>query len=96
MPLPYIAASPSAELYTHLSFSNTSFRVTCLLHPSTYLNKVLLGSEQGGLQLWNLRTSRMVHTFKGWGAGVTALEQVRVWSVNRVCGRMVTGCMMCL
>lgn len=27
-----------------------------MMHPSTYLNKVLLGSRQGALQLWNIRT----------------------------------------
>ena len=32
------------------------FRITCLLHPSTYLNKVLLGSQDGRMQLWNIRT----------------------------------------
>ncbi|XP_037086803.1 LOW QUALITY PROTEIN: WD repeat-containing protein 36-like [Pollicipes pollicipes] len=72
------------ELYTELTFSNGSFRITSLLHPSTYLNKVLLGSEQGALQLWNLRTSRRVHTFAGWGAAVTALEQAPAVDVAAV------------
>lgn len=27
-----------------------------MMHPSTYLNKVLLGSSQGALQLWNIKT----------------------------------------
>ncbi|XP_043225558.1 WD repeat-containing protein 36-like [Amphibalanus amphitrite] len=82
----------SEELYTELSFSNASFRVTCLAHPSTYLNKVLLGSEQGSLELWNLRTSRRVHTFTGWGAAVTALEQapaVDVMAVGLASGEMI-------
>ena len=53
-----------------------TFCVTAALHPSTYLNKVLLGSAQGTMELWNLRTGRRVHTFNGWNnAGVVCLVQ---------------------
>lgn len=34
------------------------FLPTALAHPPTYLNKVLVGSEGGALQLWNVRTGR--------------------------------------
>lgn len=34
------------------------FLPTALAHPPTYLNKVLVGSESGALQLWNVRTGR--------------------------------------
>lgn len=27
-----------------------------LLHPATYLNKILVASSQGSMQLWNIRT----------------------------------------
>ncbi|CAI8028361.1 WD repeat-containing protein 36 [Geodia barretti] len=33
----------------------------------TYLNKILLGSRSGQLQLWNIRTSKLIHAFPGWG-----------------------------
>ncbi len=35
-----------------------------------------MGSAQGRMQLWNLRTLKKVHTFKGWpeGRGVACLE----------------------
>lgn len=36
------------------------FVPTCLAHPPTYLNKVVVGSEGGALQLWNVRTGRWV------------------------------------
>lgn len=36
----------------------TGFLPTALAHPPTYLNKVVVGSEAGGLQLWNVRTGR--------------------------------------
>jgi U3 small nucleolar RNA-associated protein 21 len=32
------------------------FNAVSLLHPSTYLNKVLVASSQGSMQLWNIRT----------------------------------------
>lgn len=32
------------------------FTATSILHPSTYLNKVLVSSAQGSLQLRNVRT----------------------------------------
>lgn len=34
------------------------FLPTALAHPPTYLNKVVIGSEGGALQLWNVRTGR--------------------------------------
>ena len=40
-----------------------SFTATAFVHPSTYLNKVLVGSSQGELQLWNTRTCSLIHSF---------------------------------
>ena len=65
-----------AEVYLELQFDNDSFEVTAMVHPSTYLNKILFGSRQGALQLWNIHKSKLLHTFEGWGASVTVLEQV--------------------
>lgn len=45
------------------------------MHPSTYINKVLFGSRQGGLQLWNLNSQKLVYSFDGWNSAVTVLEQ---------------------
>uniref|UniRef100_A0A224ZBY7 WD-repeat protein n=1 Tax=Rhipicephalus zambeziensis TaxID=60191 RepID=A0A224ZBY7_9ACAR len=65
----------TAELYLELSLDSSTFRASTLLHPVTYVNKILVGSEQGPLQLWNIRTGTLVHTFSGWQSAVTALEQ---------------------
>ncbi|KAF9679869.1 hypothetical protein SADUNF_Sadunf06G0060400 [Salix dunnii] len=48
------------------------FIPTCMMHPDTYLNKVLIGSQEGGLQLWNVSTNKMLYEFKGWGSSVTS------------------------
>lgn len=45
----------SAELDNEITF-HSSFTATTLMHPATYLNKVLVGSQEGELQLWNIRT----------------------------------------
>ncbi|KAI8826544.1 WD40-repeat-containing domain protein [Fimicolochytrium jonesii] len=52
----------TGEYYNELSFPD-SFRVSAVLHPSTYLNKVLLASQQGTMQLWNIRTLTMLYEF---------------------------------
>jgi len=40
------------------------FIATSILHPATYLNKVLVASSQGSIQLWNIHTrSALIHWF---------------------------------
>lgn len=74
----------SESLQLELNFSNSVFKITTLMHPNTYMNKILLGSEQGQLQLWNIRMTKMIYTFKGWGSSVTALEQAPAIDVAAV------------
>ncbi|WVR06365.1 hypothetical protein IAU60_003396 [Kwoniella sp. DSM 27419] len=52
----------SRQLRNQIAF-HSSFTATHMMHPSTYLNKVLVGSAQGELQLWNVRTCSLIHTF---------------------------------
>lgn len=57
----YICSHPSSffcasDIYLRLEFNPASFDVSAMMHPSTYLNKVLFGSSQGALQLWNIKT----------------------------------------
>ncbi|XP_010541959.1 PREDICTED: U3 small nucleolar RNA-associated protein 21 homolog [Tarenaya hassleriana] len=47
-----------------------NFTPSCIVHPDTYLNKVLIGSEEGSLQLWNINTKKIVYEFKGWNSAV--------------------------
>ncbi|XP_068423061.1 WD repeat-containing protein 36 [Clinocottus analis] len=80
------------DVYLQLQFDPTSFDVSAMMHPSTYLNKVLLGSSQGALQLWNIKTSKLLFTFPGWSAGVTVLQQspaVDVVGVGTATGRII-------
>lgn len=45
-----------ADIYLRLQFDTATFDLSAMMHPSTYLNKVLLGSCQGAMQLWNIKT----------------------------------------
>ena len=38
--------------------------ITCMMHPFAYKNKILIGFDNGGLQLWNVSTCQLIHTFK--------------------------------
>lgn len=42
---------------------------TAIVHPQTYLHKVLIGSSAGNLALWNVKTQTCLHTFKALAAG---------------------------
>ena len=43
------------ELQNQIQFQK-GFIGTTMLHPATYLNKIVVGSNSGDLQLWNTRT----------------------------------------
>ncbi|KAA8515646.1 hypothetical protein F0562_018743 [Nyssa sinensis] len=47
-----------------------NFTPSCIMHPDTYLNKVLLGSQEGSLQLWNISTKKKLYEFKGWKSSI--------------------------
>ncbi|TGZ71510.1 hypothetical protein CRM22_002595 [Opisthorchis felineus] len=55
-------------------FSPDSFSITALACPLGYRNKLLFGSAQGPLQLWNVMSSKQLYWFKGFGAAVTCIE----------------------
>uniref|UniRef100_A0A1D1ZKQ4 WD repeat-containing protein 36 n=1 Tax=Anthurium amnicola TaxID=1678845 RepID=A0A1D1ZKQ4_9ARAE len=46
------------------------FSPTCIMHPDTYLNKVIIGSQEGSFQLWNINTQKKLYEFKGWNASI--------------------------
>jgi U3 small nucleolar RNA-associated protein 21 len=72
------------KLVLEFEFSNTNFKITSIVHPATYLNKILLGSEQGTLQLWNLKSGEKIYKFCGWGSAVLCLEQAPALDVVAV------------
>uniref|UniRef100_A0A0B6Z6J4 Uncharacterized protein n=1 Tax=Arion vulgaris TaxID=1028688 RepID=A0A0B6Z6J4_9EUPU len=82
----------SIEKYLQLRFDPTSFSVTAIAHPHTYVNKILLGSQQGTLQLWNIHTNKLIFSFPGWGSSVTAIQQstaIDVMAVGLADGQII-------
>uniref|UniRef100_A0A7S2ZIH4 Small-subunit processome Utp21 domain-containing protein n=1 Tax=Rhodosorus marinus TaxID=101924 RepID=A0A7S2ZIH4_9RHOD len=65
-------------------YVNPGFYITTITHPPTYLNKVLLGGKDGSLQLWNIRTMKLIHEFRGFGSAITNLEPSSVVDVVAV------------
>lgn len=65
----------TSEVFLSLNFPKDTFEITTTLHPVSYLNKILLGSRQGSMQLWNLKTSQLVYTFKSFNSPITIIKQ---------------------
>eukprot|EP00850_Spirogloea_muscicola_P016625 SM000136S00171 [mRNA] locus=s136:118153:124283:- [translate_table: standard] len=61
-------SAPVKELHLGDSFSPT-----CIMHPDTFLNKVLLGSQEGKLQLWNVLSGQMVFEFAAPATGAVSV-----------------------
>ena len=40
------------------------FQPTCMAHPDTYLNKVVVGGNGGRMQLWNFAKGMLLHSFQ--------------------------------
>ncbi|TRM62583.1 Utp21 specific WD40 associated putative domain-containing protein [Schizophyllum amplum] len=57
-----VFATADGTLAADISFP-PGFTASRVLHPATYLNKVLVASLEGGLQLWNIRDRVHIHDF---------------------------------
>jgi U3 small nucleolar RNA-associated protein 21 len=51
----YILSLYQLELESTIQFDR-GFTATSILHPATYVNKILVASNQGNMQLWNIKT----------------------------------------
>ena len=79
------------SLYMQKSFNNST-TISALLHPATYLNKLLIGTKQGKLILWNMKTNEDVYVFKGWGSEIVTMEQapaIDVVAIGLANGRII-------
>lgn len=63
------------SVYLDIPFAVDSFKITAITHPATYINKMLLGSEQGLIQLWNIKNGKLIHTFQPVDSRIVVLEQ---------------------
>lgn len=88
----HVWSHQTQELYLSYTLDKSSFNISACVHPATYLNKILLGSKQGKLQIWNVRTNTMIFEITGWNEEVLILEQapaVDVIAVGLQSGKIV-------
>lgn len=74
----YVWSLATNELLQTLDLAG--WTASCVVHPATYLNKVVIGGADGSVQLWNVRTGQHIHTFgaqqiRGTPAGVVSVTQ---------------------
>ncbi|KAJ3242725.1 WD repeat-containing protein 36 [Chytriomyces hyalinus] len=62
------------EYIKTISF-DSKFTVTAMVHPSTYVNKILIASGDGRMQLWNFASLTMVYEFPALTSPITCLVQ---------------------
>lgn len=60
--------------FCEILFNNKEFKVSAICHPPTYLDKIVLGSEQGTLQLWNIKKAALIYTFQKFESKIIVLE----------------------
>lgn len=66
----------SSELISSIQLDPSTFSISAIMHPATYINKILLGSHQGTLQLWNVKKMKMIHLFTNWsGSSILTIAQ---------------------
>jgi len=46
---------------------------TCMAHPDTYLNKMIIGFDDGSMQLWNFSSENLVHEFVSFNSAVRCI-----------------------
>ncbi|KAL1539962.1 U3 small nucleolar RNA-associated protein 21 isoform X1 [Salvia divinorum] len=54
----------------NISLGN-KFTPSCIMHPDTYLNKIIVGSQEGSLELWNISTKKKLYEFKSWSSAIS-------------------------
>lgn len=69
------------EILNSIDFEEGLFKITALCHPFSYQDKVILGSDQGPLQLWNIATQQCLYKFPGWNSSVLCINQSPVKDV---------------
>ncbi len=57
---------------------------TTLVHPMTYLNKVIIGFEDGRSELWNIKTEKLIHTFSPFDSAIRTMTGAPVADIVAV------------
>ncbi|KAL7728122.1 hypothetical protein ACLKA6_002260 [Drosophila palustris] len=62
------------DVYLDVPFKADEFQITALAHPPTYINKVVLGSQQGQLKIMNIKKNSILCTINRHQSRVTCIE----------------------
>lgn len=79
---------PRREMF----IQDKNFRPTCMAHPQTYLNKILVGSADGRVRLLNIVSGKTIYEFASLESGVetiVASPAVDVVAVGLLDGRVL-------
>lgn len=76
---------PELKQIDVIKFSKASTKkATCMIHPATYLNKMILSFDDGSMELWNINTKKLIYTFSHFKQSVTAITSSPVIDVVAV------------
>lgn len=76
----YTTGSSGYEVHTTIAL-RPDIQANAILHPATYLNKIVVASSDGTLELWNIRTGTLIHRTESFGAAITAITSSPVADV---------------
>eukprot|EP00981_Chlorochromonas_danica_P014054 scaffold7245_cov197-Ochromonas_danica.AAC.14 len=66
-------------------------QIRAVYHPATYLNKLVFGFEDGGLELWNIRTQKLLHTFRALDKHLARPSAVSAIDQSPACDVIAVG-----
>ncbi|XP_016960808.1 WD repeat-containing protein 36 [Drosophila biarmipes] len=65
---------PTEDVYLEVPFRSEEFQITAVAHPPTYINKIVLGSQQGQLKILNIKKNIVVCTLSHHKSRITCIE----------------------
>ncbi|KAH8382540.1 hypothetical protein KR009_004054 [Drosophila setifemur] len=65
---------PTEDVYLEVPFRAEQFQITAVAHPPTYINKIVLGSQQGQLKILNIKKNTVVCTLSHHDSRITCIE----------------------
>ncbi|ALC46221.1 CG9799 [Drosophila busckii] len=62
------------DVYLDVPFHKEEFLITAIAHPPTYVNKIVLGSQQGQLKVLNIKKNSILCTLSRHTSRITCIE----------------------
>lgn len=78
-----VLSFPNLRPVKSITFASSSYP-TCMLHPTGYLNKFLVGFNDGAIELWNINSGKLIYSFQKFSVAITVMENSSVIDVIAV------------